>query len=66
MPFIKVEPIQGHVSFVNIAAIQSITAGGPEDAAVGPSFVITFRSGQEVVCRGEAEDVRRKIAAAEK
>jgi uncharacterized protein YlzI (FlbEa/FlbD family) len=66
MPFIKVDPIEGRVSFVNIAAIQSITEGGPEDATEGPAFVITFRSGQEVVCRGEAEDVRRKIAAVEK
>jgi uncharacterized protein YlzI (FlbEa/FlbD family) len=66
MPFIKVTPVSGRVSFVNIAAIQSITEGGPEDVDAGPAFVITFQSGQEVVCRGEAEDVRRKIAAVEK
>jgi uncharacterized protein YlzI (FlbEa/FlbD family) len=66
MPFIKVLPVQGRVNFVNVAAIQSIAEGGPEDADVGPAFVITFQSGQQVVCRGEAEDVRRKIAAAEK
>jgi uncharacterized protein YlzI (FlbEa/FlbD family) len=66
MPFIKVMPVQDRTSFVNIAAIQSITEGGPEDAAEGPAFVLTFRNGHEVVCRGEAEDVRRKIAAVEK
>jgi uncharacterized protein YlzI (FlbEa/FlbD family) len=66
MPFIKVLPVQGRVNFVNIAAIQSIAEGGPEDAVEGPAFVLTFRSGQEVVCRGEAEEARRKIAAAEK
>jgi hypothetical protein len=66
MPFIKVMPVQDRTSFVNIAAIQSITEGGPEDATEGPAFVITFRNGQSLVCHGEAQDARRKIAAAEK
>jgi uncharacterized protein YlzI (FlbEa/FlbD family) len=66
MPFIKVLPVQDRVSFVNIAAIQSITEGGPEDVDEGPCFVLTFRNGQSLVCHGEADDVRRKIAAVEK
>lgn len=66
MPFIKVAPIQGPVSFLNIDDIRSIAAGDPEDADASPSFVITFRNGQQIACRGAAEDVRQKIAAAEK
>lgn len=66
MPFIKVAPIQGRVSYVNIDDIRSIAAGDPEDADAGPTFVITFRNGNEIACRGAAEEVRQKIDAAEK
>jgi uncharacterized protein YlzI (FlbEa/FlbD family) len=66
MPFIKVTPVQDRISFVNVDDIQSIAMGGPEDTNEGPCFVLTFRNGQSLVCHGEAEDVRRKIAAVEK